>query len=104
MMAEKNPFISGDKVASIVAPFRRRRSGIVQRQQFRRDERRVQAIRHHVETPRRQHEPSGIDGLSAMESNRPQSRSPKQSHGYPGDDFHQRFHGTELELARMNSF
>ena len=52
--------------------------------------------------PRRQHKPSGTDGLPAMKCDRPQSRSPKQSHGYPGDDFHQRFHGTEL--VRMNSF
>ncbi len=37
-----------------------------------------------------------------MEGNRPQRRGAKQSHGYPDDNFHQRFHGTEL--VRMNSF
>ena len=96
--------LEADERLTIVAPFGRCRARIVQRQQSRRDERRVQAIRHQVEARGRQHKPRGVDGLSAMEGNRPQRRSAKQSYGYPDDNFHQRFHGAELELVRMNSF
>src|SRR5205814_9413367 len=84
VMAEHNPAVRGDKVASIIQSFRRSGSCGIYSEDLDGDELAVEAIPECVAAERRNYEPDCVDRFSAMQRNGAEGQRSGRSNAHPG--------------------
>jgi hypothetical protein len=83
VVAEEHPFVSGHKIAAVVAALGGCGARVIERQQLCRDECRIKSIRHQVRARRGQNKPRRVDRLATMKSDGAERDSAKRGHGGP---------------------
>ncbi len=67
MMADENPFAGGNEIVAVFQALGGGGAGVVERQNFRGDELRVEAIGDEIGAERSDDEPDGVERLAAFE-------------------------------------